>query len=340
MVQENPIWVVTEDSVVVQRLGSSPRKVYRKDGAARFKEVLDIIESREWDRLDVVLDLEKDVEEKVREVDGLHVEGEHAYYRGEQLDRTLSNKIVSLVRSGSRDLTRFTRFVERIMENPSRISRNELYSFLEYKELPILDDGRFLAYKGVRANYTDKWSGKFDNTTGAINSMPRRDVDDDRGQHCSYGFHVGSYDYAKGFMGDDGRLMFVAIDPKNVVSIPDDCQAQKCRVCEYEVVGEDHELVELRKPEYVTDDEGQYDLTNDVEEPDYDERRKIDRMLIHSMIMQKEVDGVELSIENIIDRMGKGRDTREYVEGIIKELGYVIPHDSNIHKGAWLRYTQ
>ena len=43
-----------------------------------------------------------------------------------------------------------TRFVEKLMENPSRRAVNELYAFLEHKNMPLTPDGNFLAYKGVR----------------------------------------------------------------------------------------------------------------------------------------------------------------------------------------------
>ena len=105
------------------------------------------------------------------------------------------------------------------MLNPSKRSRDELYAFLEHKELPLLDDGRFLAYKGVKENYRDCHSNKFDNEIGKINEMSRRDVDDNFLNACSYGFHVGSYEYARGFRPSNGHLMFVAVSPEDVVSV-------------------------------------------------------------------------------------------------------------------------
>ena len=35
------------------------------------------------------------------------------------------------------------------MANPSETSREELYDFLSYRELPITSEGTFIAYKGV-----------------------------------------------------------------------------------------------------------------------------------------------------------------------------------------------
>lgn len=38
------------------------------------------------------------------------------------------------------------------MANPSETSREELYDFLSYRELPITSEGTFIAYKGVGEN--------------------------------------------------------------------------------------------------------------------------------------------------------------------------------------------
>jgi len=86
------------------------------------------------------------------------------------------------------------------MSNPSMTSRNELFLFLEAANLPITEDGCFLAYKAVTSDFKDKHSRKFDNSPGVTLEMPRRDVDDNREQTCSYGFHAAAYEYAKGFI--------------------------------------------------------------------------------------------------------------------------------------------
>jgi hypothetical protein len=50
---------------------------------------------------------------------------------------------------------------------------------------------------------------------------PRNKVDDDKEVGCSYGFHAGTVEYAKDFLGGSGRhLMIVEINPADVVSIP------------------------------------------------------------------------------------------------------------------------
>jgi hypothetical protein len=149
--------------------------------------------------------------------------------------------------------------------NPSKRAVDELYTFLEHRALPITDNGNFLAYKAVREDYTDKYTGKFLNTIDAVLEMPRNKVDDDKNVGCSYGFHAGTVEYAKDFMGREGHLMIVEINPADVVSIPTDCQFQKLRTSKYKVVGEYE--IDLTDPLYAsrfeTDQDGDVDLWDD-----------------------------------------------------------------------------
>jgi len=68
--------------------------------------------------------------------------------------------------------------------------------------------------------------------------MSRHDVDDDRSKTCSYGFHAAAYEYARGFMSGDDKMVAVKIDPANVVSVPSDYGNQKLRCTRYEVMFE------------------------------------------------------------------------------------------------------
>ncbi len=180
--------------------------------------------------------------------DGFEVVGEEVFYKGESLPNALATKIRSIVREGL-PVTHFEKFWENLSENPSATSVSELLEFLEYKELPITEDGCFIAYKGVAGDLysihgntktkvlkgTVDTSGRIYNGVGEEIVVTRREVDDDREKHCSYGLHVGSLDYASSF-GSGGVLLVVKVNPKDVVSVPSDYSCQKCRVSAYKVV--------------------------------------------------------------------------------------------------------
>jgi hypothetical protein len=113
-----------------------------------------------------------------------------------------------------------------------------LYEFLEVGKNPITEDGCFLAYKAVRGDFLDIYSGKFDNSIGAELKMLRNKVDENQNNTCSSGFHVCSFDYLRHFASAGGHVMVCKVNPADVVAIPADYHNTKMRVCRYEVVGE------------------------------------------------------------------------------------------------------
>ena len=112
------------------------------------------------------------------------------------------------------------------------------------------------------------------NEVGSTIEVARRCVDDNKDNHCSFGLHVGSYDYANGWAGESGRLLVVEFDPQDAVSVPTDCDFQKLRVCKYKVVSDitdtrkeiNKPVYEPNKPIYGSDDDIDFD-----EDEDYDD---------------------------------------------------------------------
>ena len=128
------------------------------------------------------------------------------------------------------------KFFDKLLENPLKTAVDELFLFLEDNDLPITEDGDFLAYKNVGKNYMDCHTGRFDSSIGKIVSMPREDVNPDRKTTCSTGLHFCSQSYLKAYPGE--HTMVLKINPKNVVAIPEDYNNAKGRCCEYKVIGE------------------------------------------------------------------------------------------------------
>ena len=238
----------------------------------------------EYNRIIACFDLSQDQQEDaIREIinqkvgkftkDGFTINPEEVTYQGERIPTALANKIRSIVAEGL-PVSLFAKFWENLQQNPSANSVRELYDFLAYKELPITEDGCFIAYKGVNRN---GWSchgntktkvlqgevdsqGRIKNDRGDIIEVLRRDVDDERSHHCSYGLHVGSLDYAKSFA--NGRVLIVKINPADVVSVPTDCACQKCRVAKYQIL--DAYDTEIKNA--VCDEDGNPILSEDDEE--------------------------------------------------------------------------
>ena len=140
-------------------------------------------------------------------------------------------------------------FIRKVRLNPSYRIRNQLWNFIEASQnsggFTLADDGDILAYKKVRYDYKDIYTGKFDNSVGSVVEMKREDVDDDPNNTCSAGLHFCAYSYLSHY-GDSSttdKIMLVKVNPKDVVSIPTDYGFAKARCCRYEVLQEVHDIV-------------------------------------------------------------------------------------------------
>lgn len=154
-------------------------------------------------------------------------------YDGRQVPSDFNKRIIEMATAGENPSALFN-FWEKLQRNPSMRSVQQLWTFLQHEGIPLTSDGCFLAYKGVRQDYKDQHSGTCDNSPGAVHEMPRNQISDDPNEACHVGFHVGALEYARTFAA---RVVICKVDPENVVCVPYDANAQKMRVCKYEVIG-------------------------------------------------------------------------------------------------------
>jgi hypothetical protein len=239
-------------------------------GNSSFSKALEAYNAKDWESFIYIVNPEIRLKSLYASYEGIEVKDGNLYVFGDPIHSTIAKRVISFIEHGL-DCVHLFKFILKLNMNPSKRAVDELYTFLEHRALPVTDNGNFLAYKAVRADYTDKYSGKFLNTIDSVLEMPRNKVDDNKENGCSYGFHAGSVDYAKNFMDRDGHLMLVEINPADVVSIPTDCQFQKLRTCKYKVVGEYE--IDLNDPMYAsrfqTDQDDDVDVWNDEEEECY-----------------------------------------------------------------------
>lgn len=161
-----------------------------------------------------------------------------ASWEGIPVPDIFSDRILQLVEQGY-EFEPMLNFVYNLCENPNDHSIIELIDFLKHRNLPITKDGCFLGYKKVRNDYKDNYSGTFDNSVGNIVKMPRAEVNDKRQECSSNGLHVGALEYVMNrFQVDDGRIIIVKVNPKDVVSVPTDENFMKLRCCEYKVMSD------------------------------------------------------------------------------------------------------
>jgi hypothetical protein len=224
---------------------------------------LALIEKR-WGDLPNLFDMARAIEDYV---DGnVSVRNNTVYYRDEEIHNHVVDRLLDFMQQGL-PYEPLVRFIDKLMDNPSKRSVEQLYSFLEHKNMPLTPDGNFLAYKGVTDDFLDHYSRKFDNSVGQVLEMQRNAVCDDANMGCSYGFHAGSHEYAKGYASGGGHLMIVEISPSDVVSVPHDCSCQKLRTSKYKVVAL-HETIDRPLQSALVDDYYDYD---EAEGWDYDQ---------------------------------------------------------------------
>ena len=194
--------------------------------------VVEALREEDFDNLENLINMERAVKDFTN--GAMTVEDGSFYYDDEMLPNTITNRILDMLEQGF-NIDPMVAFLDNLFENPSRQSVTETYDFLEANKLPITSDGHFLAYKRVRADFTDCYTGTFDNSVGSICEMPRNKVQDDRDITCSTGLHFCGLSYLSSFRGEN--IVIVKINPRDVVSIPSDYNNAKGRTCRYEVVG-------------------------------------------------------------------------------------------------------
>jgi len=212
-------------------IGNKPHTISKTH--ITYNKVVDAIKAGDWETVQNVIEPKKVVLDFGQ--GRVSVKGETLYWDGEVFNGTLATRMINMLQEGF-TIEPLIKFMENLLENPSKRSVDELYTFLEKNNLPITPDGHFLAYKKVRGDYKDCYSGTMDNSPGQTLTMARNKVDDNQNNTCSYGLHFCSQEYLKHFGGE--RVVIVKINPRDVVSIPNDYNHTKGRTCRYEVVGE------------------------------------------------------------------------------------------------------
>lgn len=241
------MYVVTGDSINLT-IDGKMEVMHRSH--RNYDEVVKLLKSGDYDE-ETLVGLVNPAE-KIREFGegNLSVRDSSVYYKtGEEevevrVDDSLISRIEAMIDEGF-NVKPLVLFFDNLMLNPSAHAVTGLYRFLEHNQLPLTDDGHFLAYKKVRYDYTSVHENpdgsRMDNSVGKVVEMMRNQVDDNHDRTCSSGLHFASFKYASDFYSNwdrDDRLMIVKVNPRDVVAFPHDYNNAKGRCCRYEVVSE------------------------------------------------------------------------------------------------------
>lgn len=171
------------------------------------------------------------------------------YFDGDELDDSITRHIVRCLDEGLESWRPYVSFLENIAANPNEHSREQLFDWLRAHEFTIDAGGEIIAYKGVRANDDGTFSPsnswgygivdgerqeRIKQRIGSVVELPRSEVRHDPRASCSFGLHVGTHSYAQGYA--EPTVLKVAVNPRDVVSVPSDAGGEKVRVCRYRVL--------------------------------------------------------------------------------------------------------
>jgi len=227
---KTPAFILHTNFLTVIPVGGTPTTINNND--ARFVSALSAIKAKDWVALEEVLTLPKVI---AKFTSGKIKVFENAVtYKDKQIHGTVVTRLLEFMREGF-PIEALCNFVDKLMENPSERSKEQLYNYLELYKLPICDDGDIIAQKKVNKEFKDFHTRTIDNSVGKIVEMDRKLVNDDPNHGCRDGLHIGSEDYVQTF-GGEGVVILVKINPRDVVSIPIESSYSKMRVCRYEVI--------------------------------------------------------------------------------------------------------
>lgn len=251
---------IVQGSNITVVIGTTPHTVSKSHIA--YNKLLNAIKSNDWETVQDIIEPKQVVLDFGQ--GNVSIQGDKIFWKGREMHNALTKRMVAMIQEDF-PVDPLVAFMENLMENPSKRAVNELYGFLEKNTLPITPDGCFLAYKKVRQDYLDCHSGTVlnkpavymtDEDTAALAeaagksnevtvevvegvtvvSMERNLVDDDQNRTCSTGLHFCSRDYLNHFGGE--RIVVLKINPRDVVSIPNDYNDSKGRCARYEIVDE------------------------------------------------------------------------------------------------------
>lgn len=193
------------------------------------------------------------------------------YFDDKEVRGVIAKRLLDMLGQGF-NISPLARFLDRLMSNPIPTAADEFYLWMEQSELPLTDDGCFLAFKKVKDDYKSYHDNATDNSIGTkLPLLPEDRYDTNRNRTCSAGYHFCSFNYLSSYFGHKGRVVICKIAPEDVVAIPNDYNNAKGRAKTYEIIGEvpENEAQQFFVGKAVVNDFGTYKGAGDDYDEDY-----------------------------------------------------------------------
>ncbi len=180
--------------------------------------------------------------------DRVSVKDGRIYLDGDAMESGLTKQVLRFMDEGE-DFRPLVNFMEKIETNPNVHSRTQAWDWLNNHDFTLLPNGDVVGYKGVRSDGKGGFvsgfqghaivdgedvNGYIPTNVGSVIEMPRSEVQWDPSSACASGLHFGTFEYAKGYAS--GAMLKVAVNPRDIVSVPTDAGGEKMRCCRYEIL--------------------------------------------------------------------------------------------------------
>lgn len=234
--------LISENTVVLKYQGEEINIQRSQDEQTFLKVSQLLIDRDEKELIKQFIDIKARIEQFSNGV--FTVQNDKIVLKGDNipLPQAIAKKLLEMEKEGE-DFLPLIRFWKKLRNNPSKNSREQLYGFMLANNIPLTEQGDLVVEKGVNqrrggipGELVDVHTKSIDNSVGMIVEMDRSRVADNPKVHCSTGLHVGAPDYVRKHWSSD-VIVECVVNPVDVVSVPDDYNNTKMRVCRYQVMG-------------------------------------------------------------------------------------------------------
>lgn len=241
--EKSKLKAIRSKETIVLALDGDTINIQKKSNPELFEEIDALMREENLKAIEVQFaDIKKRVENYTKGVFTVH-EGK-VMLKGDKVEmpKAIVKKLMELEREKA-DFLPLLRFWRKLKDNPSKNSREQLYSYMMANKMSITEQGDIVFEKGVNKKrggapdqLVDGHTGDVDHSIGMVVEMPREAVNDDPHQTCSRGLHCAPPEYVRQHYSNN-VIIEVIVNPKDVVSVPVDYNQTKVRVCRLQVMG-------------------------------------------------------------------------------------------------------
>jgi len=206
-----------------------PKPYVARNTHPNFNKIVSAIISKQFEKAVKLFDIKLAV--KTQSKGKFTITNGVVYYNSTPIHNAVCSKILDFLAQGE-DINPWVKFLEKLLDNPSKYIFNNLYSYMEKYKLSIDKDGDIYALKAVKSNLKSKWTDSVQYIVGEAFSEPRVFLRDDSNDgYCGPGLWFGHEQFVFGYGGGNDHVLVVKVNPKDVIAIPSLASFQKMAAC-------------------------------------------------------------------------------------------------------------